>query len=130
MPPVQGERTLAELVGTMTEDVSTLMRKEVELAKEELRVEATKAKKAGVGFGGAAASGLYAGVALVMALGFLLDEIMPLWLAFLIVAVVLGVVAAVLAKKGQQELKQLNPAPEQTIETMKENAQWLNERKS
>lgn len=130
MEPAQGERSLSELVSVMTEDVSTLMRKEVELAKEELRIEARKAGKAGAGFAGAGASGLYAGVALVMAIGFGLDQLMPLWLGFLILAVILGVVAALLAKKGQQELQELNPAPEQTIETMKENAQWLSEQRN
>jgi F0F1-type ATP synthase assembly protein I len=130
LPAAQGERSLSELVSAMTEDVSTLLRKEVELAKEEMRVEAAKARKAGIGFGGAAASGLYAGVALVLALGFGLDELLPQWLAFLLVAVVLGIVAAVLAKKGQRELQQLHPAPEQTIETMKENAEWLSEQRS
>lgn len=129
-PPAESDRSLAELVSTMAEDISTLMRKEVELAKEELRVEARKAGKAGAGFAGAGASGLYAGIALVMAIGFALDEVMPLWVGFLILAAVLGFVATALAKKGREELQDLNPAPEQTIETMKENAQWLSERKS
>lgn len=128
--PPEGDRSLAELVSAMAEDVSTLMRQEVELAKEELRVEARKAGRAGVGFAGAGASGLYAGIALVMAIGFALGEIMPLWVGFLILAAVLGFVATVLAKKGREELQDLNPAPEQTIETMKENAQWLSERKN
>ena len=130
LEPVQGERSLSELVTAMTEDVSTLMRKEVELAKEEIRIEARKAGKAGAGFAGAGISGLYAGIALVMALGFGLDQLMPSWLGFLLIAIVLAAVAAVLVKKGQAELEQLNPAPEQTIETMKENAQWLSEQRN
>ncbi|WP_426574579.1 phage holin family protein [Aquihabitans sp. McL0605] len=130
MQPSQGERSLSELVATMTEDVSTLMRKEVELAKEELRVEARRAGKAGAGFAGAGVSGLYAGIALVMAIGFALDELLPTWLGFLLIALVLGAVAAVFAQRGQRELQELNPAPEQTIETMKENAQWLSEQRN
>jgi F0F1-type ATP synthase assembly protein I len=128
--PKQADRSLGELVASMSQDLSTLMRKEVELAKEEIRVEVRKAGKAGTGFAGAAASGLYAGFALVLAIGFLLDHVLPTWAAFLIVAVVLGGAAAVMAKKGQQEMQQVNPTPEKTIQTLKEDAQWLSERKS
>ena len=130
MPSADGQRSLSELASVMTEDLSTLMRKEVELAKEELRVEARKAGRAGAGFASAGIGGLYAGMALVLALGYGLDQLMPLWLGFLIIGLILGAVAAVLAKKGQQELKDVNPAPEQTIETMKENAQWLSEQRN
>jgi len=49
--------------------------------------------------------------------------------AALIVAVVWGVVAAVLARSGRNELREVNPKPEQTVETLKEDAQWLKTRK-
>src|ERR1700712_198840 len=111
MERAQGERSLSELVAAMTEEVSTLMRKELELAKEEMRIEVRKAGAAGKGFAAAGVSGLYAGIALVMAIGFGLDEFLPTWVAFLLIAVVLGIAAAVCVKKGQQELQELNPAP-------------------
>jgi len=128
--PLQADRSLGELLSAMTQDLSTLMRQEVELAREELKEEGRKAGKAGGAFAGAAVVGLLAGVALVMTLGFALDSFLPTWLAFLIVTVLLGAVAAVLAQRGRTEVKQLNPAPEQTIETLKEDAQWLSERRS
>jgi F0F1-type ATP synthase assembly protein I len=126
----QDERSLSELVASMSQDLSTLVRKEIELAKEETRQELRKAGRAGVSAASAAGLALYAGTALLMALGFLLGRVMPTGLAFLLVAIVLGAVAAVLAKKAQRDAADINPAPEQTIETMKENAQWLTERKS
>lgn len=130
LQPKQPDRSLSELVGTMTEDVSTLLRKEMELAKEEMKVEAKKAQKVAIGFGGAAGTGLYAGFALVLTLGFALDAFLWQWLAFLIVTVVLGAIAAVLAQKGKKELDELNPKPEATIQTLKEDAQWLSEQKN
>lgn len=130
LQPKQPDRSLSELIGTMTEDVSTLLRKEMELAKEEMKVEAKKAQKVAIGFGGAAGAGLYAGFALVLTLGFALDAFLWQWLAFLIVTVVLGVIAAVLAQKGKKELDELNPKPEATIQTLKEDAQWLSEQKN
>lgn len=128
--PKQPERTLSELIGAMTQDVSTLMRQEVELAKEEVKVEVKQAGRAAAGFGAAAASGLYAGFALVLTLGFLLDEWLPTWVGFLIVTVVLGAIAAVTGKRGQAEMKKVDPVPQETITTLKEDAQWLSEQKS
>jgi hypothetical protein len=50
---------------------------------------------------------------------------MPAWLAALIVTVVYGVIAAVLALQGRNKVKQMgSPVPEQTIETVKEDVEW------
>jgi MFS family permease len=125
--PKQADRSLGELVGDMTSDLSRLMHDEVELAKEEIRIEADKAKSAVGAFGGAAGAGIYAGIALVIALGFALDTFLWRWLAFLVVALVLGAVAAVLATRGKKQLATVNPTPQQTIETLKEDAQWVTE---
>jgi F0F1-type ATP synthase assembly protein I len=66
----------------------------------------------------------------VLFLGFALDSFLPTWLAFLIVTIVLGAVAAVLGMQGKNKVQDIDPAPEQTIETLKEDAQWLSERRS
>jgi hypothetical protein len=128
--PKRADQSLAELVGSMTQDVSTLVHKEVELAKEELRADAKQAGKVGKGFAGAGAAALYAGFALVLTLGFALDVALPRWAAFLVVTVLLGAIAALLAQKGRVELERFDPKPEMTIESLKEDAQWLNEQKN
>ncbi len=128
--PLRAERSLPELLSELTGDMTRLFRDEVELAKEELKQEGRKAGKAGAAFGGAAVAGLLAGVALVMFLGFLLDTFLPTWAAFLIVTLVLGAVAAALGVQGRNKVQDIDPAPEQTIETLKEDAQWLSERRS
>ncbi|HEX2577079.1 MAG TPA: phage holin family protein [Aquihabitans sp.] len=128
--PKLPEKSLGELFSDMTRDVSTLMQKEVELAKEEMRGEVSKASKAGQAFGVAAGAGLYAGFGLVLTLGLILDVFMPQWLAFLIVTAVLGIIAAVFAQRGREQVKQLDPKPEQTIETLQEDKQWLSEQRN
>ncbi|HYI61696.1 MAG TPA: phage holin family protein [Acidimicrobiales bacterium] len=128
--PLRPERSLPELLGELSQELSTLFRQEVDLAKEELKIEGRKAGRAGAAFGAAAVVALLAGIGLVLTLGFALDEVMPTWLAFLIVTAVLGAAAAVLAQRGRAEAKALDPAPEQTIQTLKEDAQWLSERRS
>ncbi|HEV7721785.1 MAG TPA: phage holin family protein [Iamia sp.] len=110
--------------------MTRLFRDEVELAKEQLKEEGRKVGKAGAAFGGAAVVALLAGFGLVLALGFGLDSFMPTWLAFLIVTIVLGVIAAGLGLQGRNQAQAIEPAPEETIETLKEDAQWLSERRS
>jgi len=115
-----GQASVGELIGQVTTDVTTLMRQEFALAKAELKQEASKAGKAGGLLGGAGFAGymlaLFASVALMAAL----DEVMPLWAAAAIVAVLYGIAAAVLYSKGRGELKQVDPVPHQTVETLKE----------
>lgn len=119
------ERPIGELVRDLSEQTSTLVRQELELAKVELT---QKGKQAGVGagmFGGAGAVALLALGALTACVIALLDKGMATWLAALIVAVVYAAIAGVLALMGRQRIKQAGPAaPEQTIETVKEDVQW------
>ncbi|HVD37797.1 MAG TPA: phage holin family protein [Solirubrobacterales bacterium] len=114
-----------ELVKELSEQTTTLVRKEIELAKAEL---SKKGKVAGEGagmFGGAAVVGLLALGTLTTMILALLDKAMDLWVAALIVTLVYGAIAAVLALTGKDRVKKgMPPAPEQTVETVKEDVQW------
>lgn len=113
-----------DLVKQLSEQTTTLVRKEIDLAKAEL---SEKGKVAGQGagmFGGAAVVGLLAlGVLTAMILA-LLDKAMDFWVAALIVTVLYGALAAVLAMSGRDRVKQATPPAEQTVETVKEDVQW------
>ena len=119
------QHSTGELVKQLSEQTTTLVRKEIELAKAEL---SQKGKTAGEGagmFGGAAVIGLLALATLTTMIVALLDKAMDLWVAALIVTVVYGAIAAVLAMKGRDRVKKgMPPAPEQTVETVKEDVQW------
>jgi len=119
------ERPIGELLKQLSEETTRLVHQELELAKAEL---AQKGKQAGMGaglFGAAGAIGLLAAAALTACFILALDAVMPAWLAALIVAVVYAAVAAVLALRGRDRVKQaLPPVPEQTIETVKEDMEW------
>lgn len=123
-------RSVGDLLGKVTTDLSTLMRQEVELAKVEIKEEATKAGKASGMLAGAGAVGYLVLVFLALALMFALDSVMPTGWAALITAVVLGAVAGVLFVLGKKKLAQVNPKPEQTVETLKEDVQWAKNRNS
>jgi len=122
--PREPDKSLAELFSTMTSDLSTLMRKEVELAKLETKEELSGAAKAGGMLAGGALAAHFALLFVSFAAAWLLDNWMPAELAFLIVAVVYGIAAAALITAGRGRLRQTNPVPEQTIETLKEDVQW------
>lgn len=121
-------RSIGEIIGDVTHDLTTLVRQELDLAKTELKSEATRAGK---GAGILAGAGVGAHLALIfvsLAVVFVLDRVMPLDLAALLVGVVWAIVAAVLASTGRKQLKTVEPGLPTTTETIKEDAQWLKTR--
>jgi MFS family permease len=119
------ERPIGDLVKQLAGQTSTLVRHELDLAKAEL---SEKGRVAGQGaglLGGAAYAGLLAGGALTAGAILALDEALDAWLAALIVAVVLGAVAALLALRGRDRMRAAAPpVPQQTVETVKEDVEW------
>jgi uncharacterized membrane protein YqjE len=118
------ERQIGELVGDLSAQTSTLLRKEIELAGAELQEKGKVAGKGAGMLGGAAAAGLLALGALTAAVIALLDKAMAMWVAALIVMALWAVVALVLAKAGQASLQRATPPAPQTVETVKEDIQW------
>lgn len=118
------DRSLGDLFSELSRQTSTLVRQEIALAKAEMSQKASQAgKDAGmIGAGGAIA---YAGfLAIVAAAVLLLGKAIDWWLAALIVGVLVAIVGGILIKMGLDQLKQTSPAPEQTIETLKEDKEW------
>jgi hypothetical protein len=123
------ERPVSDLVKQLASQTSTLVRQELDLAKAEMTEKATIAGKGAGLIGGAAVVGLLAAGALTACLILVRSEAMDAWLAALIVAVVMGAVAAVLGLAGRNKVRQATPAvPEQTVETVKEEVEWAKTR--
>jgi hypothetical protein len=123
------EQPIGDLLKQLSQETTTLVRQELELAKAEM---AEKGKQAGIGagmFGGAGLVGLLALGALTACLIAALATGMAVWLAALVVAIAYGAVAAVLALMGRQKTREATPpAPEQAIESTKEDVQWAKTR--
>jgi uncharacterized membrane protein YqjE len=124
----QRQRPTGELVKDLSAQVSTLVRQELELAKVELTA---KGRQAGIGAGLLGGAGLFAlyGVGAVVAAAILaLATAVDGWLAALIVAVALFVLAGVLALLGKRRAQRaVPPLPEQTVETVKEDVRYTRE---
>ncbi|MER7208660.1 phage holin family protein [Streptosporangium sp. NPDC000239] len=118
----------AELIRRMSQEVSRLVRDELRLAKLEF---AEKGRHAGLGaglFGGAGVVALYGGGCLVAAVILLLALVMPAWVAAAVVGVVLLAVAAVLGLLGKRQVSEaVPPAPELTIESLREDIGMVKE---
>ena len=123
------DEPISELLKRLSNETTTLVKMELELAKAEMT---QKGKQAGTGvglLGGGGVAGFLALIALTLTLIFLLDTFMKTWIAALIVTVLWAAIAGALALKGKNELKDVNPAPEQTIETVKEDVEWAKTQK-
>ena len=122
------DQPIGEVAAALTRDLSLLVRQELELAKAEMR-EKGKVALPGLGMMGAAgAVALLAGGALTAFLVLVLSLFLDDWLAALITGVALAGVAAALALAGKERVEEMGtPLPEQTIETIKEDAAWMKE---
>ena len=125
------DRPVGELLKQLSQETTTLVRQELDLAKAEM---AEKGKQAGMGagmLGGAGLAGLLALIALTLCLIFALDTAMRGWLAALVVAGLWALIAGVLALTGKNKVQEATPpVPEQTIETAKEDVEWAKSQKS
>jgi hypothetical protein len=127
--PKRPEASLGELVSEMSSELSTLFRKEIELAKTEARDELKQAGKASGMFGGAALAGWMAVLLLSLALAWLLDQAMNTALAFAIVGVVWAVAAFILLRAGRNAFARVRGLPT-TRDTIKEDVEWAKAQKS
>ena len=125
------QHSVGELVREVAQDLTKLMNQELALAKLELKAEAKKAGKTAGAFGGAGVAGyfavLFASLTLMFALEALFDSY--IWAA-LAVTVLWAIVGAVLFSRAKKTAAQLNPKPEMTVQTLKEDAQWAKTRSS
>ncbi|MBT2594120.1 phage holin family protein [Arthrobacter sp. ISL-72] len=111
--------SLGDLLGDVTRDISTLMRQEVELAKAELKQSASRAGKGTGMLAGAGVAGHFVLLFLSLALWWALGTLMGLGWSAVVVAVIWGIIAAVLAAVGRKQLNAIKGMP-QTAETLQE----------
>jgi len=134
VPPRAGsdlrDEGIGDLLKQLSQETTTLVRQELDLAKAEMTVKAKEGVK-GAGFlGGAGVAGLLTLGTLTAALVGLLDRAMAFWVAALIVGLIWAAVAAVLALQGRNKLQEATPpVPEQTKQSVKEDVQWAKTRK-
>ena len=122
-------RGVRQLVGDLSGQSSTLVRQEIELAKAEMLEKGKAAGGAAAMFGGAAVAGALTFGSLTAFLIIVLALVLPGWASALLVTLLWAAVASVLAFFGRSRAQKMGkPIPEKTIETFKEDVQWLKNR--
>jgi MFS family permease len=123
-PTVDGERGTGPLLRSIAADISTLVTKQIELAKQELgEIVSTRAQAIGV-FAAAAVLGLFVVGFLGMTAAEALDLVMPRWAAMLTVAGVFGILATIAVVVARARMRSAAAKPELTQRSLKEDVQW------
>ena len=129
MQDTRDDRSLGQLFGDLSRQLGTLVRKEIDLARTEMTTRATTVGRdaAVLGVGAAALYAAFLGVMFAVVL-LLIDAGLTPWVSALLVAIVVGVVGGALVARGREQLARTDVAPQATIETLKEDAQWAKQR--
>jgi hypothetical protein len=132
MPALREDRSIGELFGQLSQDMTLLFRQELQLARAEMseKISQVTSNLVSVVAGGFVA---YVGVlALVAALILGLHEAAEIspWISALIVGVIFAVAGYVMLNRGLKELKRVDLAPRRTVETLKDDVQWAKEQRS
>jgi len=119
------ERTIADVLQDIVRNIQEIVRSEVRLAKTEVRDEAAKAKTAGILSAAGAITGIFGAGFVLLAIVYALSTVMPNWAAALIVGLVLAITAWAVLNAGLNRFRKVHATPERTMETLKENVQWV-----
>ena len=121
------DKSLGELLGELAGHSASLFRDEMALARQEIREKSLKLRGPLVLIALGLAGALIAALCLCAALVVGLTAYLEPWQSALLVGIVLSVAAGVLVALGFSQLKQTDLKPEQTLETLEENKEWLKE---
>jgi hypothetical protein len=132
MAELEYQESIGSLVKGILADVRQLLRDEIALARVELREQAGRAKLAGMALGSAVAALAFGGIFLLVAIAIGIADLLewPVWAGFLVVALLLGVAGMAMLSAGRRRLRAVHPVPEQTVQTLKENSEWIGKRLS
>lgn len=131
MTALRQERSIGELFGQLTQDLSLLVRQETQLAKTEIQEKISRASRDLVALAAGGIVALIGGFAITTAIILLLVDPVGLepWLAALLVGAVLAGGGYLMLQKGLSDLKTVDPAPRRTVESVKEDIQAIKERR-
>lgn len=124
------DTSIADLLSGIVGDAQELVRKEIALARQEIREEISNAKGVAIALAIASAVLGVGGLLLVLTLAQGLADLLnwPAWAGYGIVGVVMAIVGFILLSSAQKRMQEISPIPEKTVETLKENVEWIKDR--
>ena len=126
------QESIGGLVRGILSDLRQLIRDEVSLARVEMREQASRAKLAVSALGVAAVALMFGVIFLLVAIAVGTADLLdwPVWAGFLAVALLLSIAGLVMLSTGRRRLRSVHAVPEQTVQTLKENSEWIAKRLS
>jgi len=118
------DRSFSDVLHNIIRNVQEIVRSEVRLAKAEIQEEAVKTKTSILWLGAGVLTGIFGVFFLLFTTVYALAIVLPMWAAALIVGLALSIVAAMTLSAGVRRFKLIHPAPERTLESIKENVEW------
>ena len=122
---MNGERSVADVLQDVLRNLQEIVRSEVRLARVEIRDETRRAVSSGMWIAAGVVGALSAWMFLLWTVAYLLATRMSMWAATLVVAVVMACLGSVLLVGGIRRVKRIQPIPERTVESVKENLEWM-----
>jgi uncharacterized membrane protein YqjE len=119
------ERSVSIVLQDILRNLQDMVRSEIRLARVEIREEAMQAISSGVWLAAGTVGAVSAWILLLWTLAYTLATRMPMWAATLVVAVVIAAASSVLIMGGIRRAKRIQPIPERTVESVKENLEWM-----
>jgi Na+/melibiose symporter-like transporter len=126
----ESDGSISQLISGIVGDAQVLVRQEIALARQEISAEIGNAKQAGIKLGIAGGVLAVGGLLLILALAQGIAALLhwPVWAGYGLVGLVLAIGGYILLSSAQRQIKEVHPIPEKTVETMKENVEWIKER--
>ena len=126
------QESTGSLIRGILNDLRTLIREEIALARVEMREQAGRARSAALSFGIAAAALAFGAIFLLVAIALGIANLLgwPAWTGFLIMALLLSIGGYVTLSSGRKQLARVHAVPEETVTTLKENSEWIAKRLS
>ena len=119
------ERPVSDVLQDILRNLQDMVRFEIRLAKTEIREEVSKTVTSSVWLAAGTVGAVSAWIFLLWTLAYALATRMPMWAATLVIAVVMAAAAAVLIMGGIRRVRRIQPIPERTVESVKENLEWM-----
>jgi hypothetical protein len=126
------QESTGSLIRGILNDLRTLIREEIALARVEMREQAGRARAAALSFGIAAAALAFGAIFLLVAMALGIANLLgwPAWTGFLIMALLLCIGGYFTLSSGRKQLASVHAVPEETVTTLKENSEWIAKRLS
>jgi len=118
-------RSIKQILQDIVNHVGDIMRSELRLARTEVRQDVTHYAKTSAFIGVAGILAFYAGGLVLLSAVYALQDVMPSWLAALLIGVAVGTVAAILYMTGRKKLAKASLRPDKTIQTLEDNVTWF-----